>query len=125
MVLTGCRMLICIYGCKRFFTNVWNITSDFFRSELGVTSFGFMLFDAYYTMNKKEWTDKTNKAYRDAVERRFATYYAKHKKRWKQLSEQEKMMISNGVRSRSVNEGMPMESITIDSWLKHIAKLKG
>ena len=32
-------------------------------------------------------------------------------------------MIFNGVRTRSVNEGMPMETITIDAWLKHIAKL--
>ena len=84
---------------------------------------GFMLFDAYYTMNKKEWIDKTNKAYRDAVEKRFAAYYKKHKKRWGKLSEQEKMLISNGVRTRSVNEGMPMETVTIDSWLKHISKL--
>lgn len=85
---------------------------------------GFMLLDAYYTMNKKEWTNKTNKDYRDAVERRFSEYYAKHKDIWDSLSEQDKMMISNGVRSRSVNEGMPMETITIDAWLKHISSLK-
>lgn len=84
---------------------------------------GFMIFDAYYTMNKKEWIDKTNKSYRNAVEKRFAKYYVKHKDRWNKISEQEKMMISNGVRSRSVNEGMPMESITIDAWLKHINTL--
>lgn len=84
---------------------------------------GFMLFDAYYTMNKKEWIDKTNKAYRDAVEERFSRYYAKHKDRWNKLSEQEKMIISNGVRMRSVNEGMPMESITINEWLKHITEI--
>ena len=84
---------------------------------------GFMLFDAYYTMNKKEWIDKTNKAYRDAVEERFAKYYAKYKERWDKISEQEKMAISNGVRVRSVNEGMPMETMTIDAWLKHISNL--
>lgn len=84
---------------------------------------GFMIFDSYYTMNKNEWIDKTNKAYRDKVEKRFAKYYAKYKERWNKLSDQEKMMISNGVRSRSVNEGMPMESITIDQWLKHILKI--
>ena len=84
---------------------------------------GFMLFDAYYTMNKKEWIDKTNKSYRDAVEQRFSRYYAKHKDRWNKLSEQEKMIISNGVRMRSVNEGMPMESITITEWLKHITEI--
>lgn len=84
---------------------------------------GFMLFDAYYTMNKKEWTDKTNKDYREAVEHRFAKYYKKHRALWDKLTEPEKMTISNGVRTRSVNEGMPMETITIDAWLKHISKI--
>ena len=83
---------------------------------------GFMILDAYYTMNKKEWTDKTNKDYRDAVEKRFSKYYAKHKDHWEKLSEQEKMTISNGVRMRSINEGMPMETITINEWLKHIER---
>lgn len=85
---------------------------------------GFMIFDAYYTMNKKEWTSKTNEDYRKAVENRFSDYYFKHKKQWDKLTEQEKMAISNGVRSRAVNEGMPMESITIDQWLKHVVEIR-
>lgn len=85
---------------------------------------GYMLFDAYYTMNKKEWTDKTHRGYRRAVEKRFAEYYAKHLADWSAITEQEKMIISNGIRSRAVGEGMPMESITIDDWLKHISKLR-
>ena len=84
---------------------------------------GFMIFDAYYTMNKKEWIEKNHKDYRDAVEERFSKYFAKHKHQWEALSEQEKMMISNGVRTRSVSEGMPMESITIDAWLKHVSEV--
>lgn len=85
---------------------------------------GFMLFDAYYTMNKKEWIDKTHRKYRQAVERRFSQYYKKHIKEWSAITEQEKMIISNGIRSRSVGEGMPMESITMDDWLKHVEKIK-
>ena len=84
---------------------------------------GFMIFDAYYTMNKKEWIDKTHKDYRDAVEKRFAEYYKKHLEIWNSLNEPEKMQISNGVRVRSVGEGMPMETITINDWLKHISDL--
>jgi hypothetical protein len=33
------------------------------------------------------------------------------------------MQISSGVRGRSVNEGMQMESVTIEQWLKHIEGL--
>ena len=81
---------------------------------------GLMIFDAYYTMNKKQWMDKTNKQYRDSVEKRFSQYYKKHKTDWQNLDEKERMIISNSVRTRSVNEGMPMETITIDAWLNHI-----
>ena len=82
----------------------------------------FMILDAYYTMNKKEWLEKTHKHYRDAVEKRFAAYYADHKAKWDAASEMERMMISNGVRSRSVMEGMPMETVTIAAWLEHVSK---
>ena len=83
----------------------------------------FMIFDAYYTMNKREWTDKTHKDYRDAVERRFKRYFADHEGYWDESNDQEKAVISNGVRSRSVMEGMPMETITIDAWLNHVSGL--
>ena len=82
----------------------------------------FMVLDAYYTLNKREWLDKTHADYREAVERRFARYYADHKAQWDEVSDADRMMISNGVRQRSVMEGMPMESITIDAWLKHVAE---
>ena len=84
---------------------------------------GFMILDAYYTMNKKEWRAKTNKDYRDAVEQRFSKYYKKHKKQWDKLTEQDKAVISNGVRQRSIMEGMPMENITLDDWLAKIEVL--
>lgn len=32
-------------------------------------------------------------------------------------------LTSNNIRTRSVNEGMPMESITIDTWLRHISEV--
>ena len=85
----------------------------------------FMVFDAYYTMNKPEWINQENKEYRDSTELRFADYYRKHKGDWDKVPVQDKMAISNGVRGRSVMEGMQMESITIDDWLKHIEKLGG
>lgn len=81
----------------------------------------FMIFDAYYTMNKQEWLDETNAEYRDAVEGRFAKYFAKHRDKWDALTPQERAMISNGVRQRSIGEGMLMESITIDQWLERVS----
>lgn len=82
-----------------------------------------MIFDAYYTMNKPEWVNQENKEYRDSTERRFSDYFIKHEDLWKATGQQDKMVISNGVRQRSINEGMMMEAITIDAWLTHIKKL--
>ena len=79
-----------------------------------------MIYDAYYTMNKPEWINQENVEYRDNVEVRFAKYFKDHKKLWDSVSMQDKMQISNGVRSRSVMEGMQMENITINDWLEHI-----
>lgn len=86
---------------------------------------GMMLLDAYYTLNKREWLDKTHADYRNAVEKRFAEYYAKHKEQWGNLADAERMAISQGVRMRSVAEGMPMESVTMDDWLAHVESLEG
>lgn len=83
----------------------------------------FMILDAYYTMNKPEWIDQENQEYRYITELRFADYFRKHKDKWENMPINDKMMISNQVRSRSVMEGMRMEAITIDNWLKHIEKL--
>lgn len=83
-----------------------------------------MIFDAYYTMNKPEWINQENREYRAGVERRFADFYGEHKKLWETMEANEKMAISNGVRSRSVNEGMTMENVTIEEWLRHISGLR-
>ena len=83
----------------------------------------FMIFDAYYTMNKPEWVNQKNKTYRTETEKRFSKYYKKYKEMWEGIPASDKMQISNGVRSRSVAEGMQMESVTIDKWLKKMERL--
>lgn len=84
----------------------------------------FMIFDAYYTMNKPDWVNQENKEYRDAVERRFARYFRKRKNLWTGVTPQDKMQISNGVRTRSIGEGMLMEAVTVDDWLCKIEKME-
>lgn len=93
------------------------------RSDLSAFYTVFMIFDAYYTMNKPEWIDMDNQEYRKATELHFAKYYQTHKKTWDTFPYQEKMNISQGIRGRSVQEGMRMEAMTVDEWLKHIENL--
>ena len=85
----------------------------------------FMIFDAYYTMNKEEWLNQENQEYRTKTEKRFSQWFKEKKSMWESIPINDKMMISNQVRSRSVMEGMRMEAITIDDWLKHIETLGG
>ena len=75
-------------------------------------------------MNKPDWIDQENQEYRNKTELRFKEYYKKRKSIWDSIPVNDKMIISNQVRSRSVMEGMRMEAITIDDWLKHIENLK-
>lgn len=82
-----------------------------------------MIFDAYYTMNKPEWIDMENQEYRNSTEKHFAEYYKKHKKTWDTFPYQEKMNISQGIRGRTVQEGMMLEKMTVEEWLNHIEKL--
>lgn len=84
----------------------------------------FMIFDAYYTMNKPEWIDQENQEYRNSTELRFSKWFKKHEDMWNSIPINDKMVISNQVRSRSVMEGMRMEAITIDNWLLHIKNME-
>ena len=80
----------------------------------------YMVLETYYIMNKHEWLDPENREYRDATKARIARYYEKHKLTWDNMPMPDKMKISQDIRSRFVNEGMPMESITIDEWLNSL-----
>lgn len=92
------------------------------REDKANASVGMMVFDAYYTLNKPSWLDKTNAAYRETVERRFAAYWAKHRAKFEALTAQERMMISQAVRQRSAAEGMLMEALTLQQWLEDIER---
>jgi glycosyltransferase involved in cell wall biosynthesis len=81
---------------------------------------GVAVMDAYYTLNKPEWRDVGNAEYRDAVERRFAAFFKAHRAEWEALSDAERMLVSQGIRARTVAEGMGMESVTLAQWLDTI-----
>ena len=94
------------------------------RQDKAMFFTAFLVFDAYYLMNKPEWIDQENQEYRDLTERRFSDYFKKREDLWDAVSAQDKMVISNQIRSRSINEGMQMEAVTISGWLKHIKELQ-
>ena len=103
------------------------LVDEFLRRGMGDKAAfytAFMIFDAYYAMNKPEWINQENREYRQKTELRFEDYYAKHRDLWNSIPAGDRMAISNAVRSRSVSEGMQMEAVTIDGWLRHIESLQ-
>jgi glycosyltransferase involved in cell wall biosynthesis len=81
-----------------------------------------MIFDAYFTMNKPEWINQENKEYRNATEKRFKAYYVKFKHLFESIPEDIKFQIIMGIKNRMYAEGLIMESITFEDWIKHINK---
>lgn len=81
-----------------------------------------MVYDAYFTMNKKEWLEQENQEYRNAVEKRFKKYYEEFEEEFKSVTDDERRTIIMGIKNRMFGEGLMMESITFDDWIK---KIKG
>lgn len=82
-----------------------------------------MIYDAYFTMNKDEWINQENKEYRDNTELRFKEYYLKFKKLFNEISHDVKYQIVMRVKNRMFQEGLMMETITFDDWIKHIESM--
>ena len=82
-----------------------------------------MVYSVYYMLQKPEWLDPENKGYRDALERRFAEYFAKMHNLWDALVPNEKAEISNKLREKAIAEGMTEETITLHDWLEHIKEI--
>lgn len=82
-----------------------------------------MIYDCYFTMNKKEWLNQENQQYRLSTEKRFKKYYLKYKEYFDTIDEMEKNQIIVGVKNRMFQEGLMMESITFNDWIGEILKL--
>lgn len=83
-----------------------------------------MIFDAYFTMNKDEWINQENKEYRYATEKRFKEYYTKFKHIYETIPEDVKAQIIMGIKNRMYGEGLLMESITFEDWIKQVEELE-
>lgn len=79
-----------------------------------------MIFDAYFTMNKNEWINQENREYRKATEKRFKNYYKKFEQLFFSIPNDIKAQIIMGIKNRMFGEGLLMESITFEDWIKHI-----
>lgn len=82
-----------------------------------------MIFDSYFTLNKDEWVNQDNQEYRHNVEVRFKKYWTEFKYLFDQMSKEEKTMVVSNIRQRMYAEGLLMEHIVFDEWIKQIEAL--
>lgn len=81
-----------------------------------------MVYDAYFTMNKDEWINQENHEYREATERRFKEYYVEFLNLINETPKEVKNQIIMETKNRMYMEGLFLESITFEDWIKHILK---
>ena len=83
-----------------------------------------MIFDAYFAMNKDEWLNQENKEYRYATERRFKDYWIKNKHLFDTIPQDIKNQIIMGIKNRMYGEGMILETMTFNEWIKQIENIE-
>ena len=84
-----------------------------------------MIYDAYFTMNKDEWLNQENHEYRHSTELRFKEYWLKFKYLHDSIPSDIKNQIIMGIKNRMYGEGMILETITFNEWIKTVEKLEG
>lgn len=84
-----------------------------------------MIYDAYFTMNKDEWLNQENKEYRHSTELRFKEYWLKFKHLHNSIPNDIKNQIIMGIKNRMYGEGMILETITFNEWIKTVEALEG
>lgn len=81
-----------------------------------------MIYDSYFTMNKDEWLNQENKEYRMMTERRFKKFWETFKLLHDSIPAEAKMQVIMSIKNRMYAEGLLMESITFEDWIKHIVE---
>lgn len=79
-----------------------------------------MIYDAYFTLNKDEWINQENQEYREAVEKRFNRYYKQFKELFDTIAYDVRAQIVMGIKNRMYTEGLLMEHITFDDWIRRV-----
>lgn len=82
-----------------------------------------MIYDAYFMMNKEEWLKQENQEFRSSTEKRFKQYYLEFKLLFDAIPKDAKAQIIMGIKNRFFAEGVLLESVTFDDWIKHVLSL--
>lgn len=99
------------------------VVDDFIRRGMEPTAaqyFVMIVFESFYTLNKPEWKDAASAEFRENLEHDFIGHFRRHRELWDKMDEHQKAMISQGVRQRTIQEGMLMETLTCSQWIDRL-----
>ena len=83
-----------------------------------------MIFDTYYSLNCDRWWTEEGNAYLQKTELRFKEYWNEFKELFDEIEQIDKSQIIMGIKNRFFNEGLLLERITFNDWIKHIENLE-
>ena len=82
-----------------------------------------MTYDSYFTMNKEEWLNQDNQQYRVDTERAFAAYRREFMILYNSVQKETRDRLVMGIKNRMFSEGVVLEKITFDDWIKRVEAL--
>ena len=94
---------------------------DLLEEAQSITASAF--YNAYFSFNKESWLLPENALYKENAEKRFKQFYNDFKELYNTTPLKIKNQIIVGIKNRMFAEGLMMESITFEDWIKHIESL--
>lgn len=80
------------------------------------------MFNEYYRLNMPIWRLASSQQTLQKVESDVYHFYQKYETLWNEASDEDKVAISERLRTKNVKEGMLLERMSMPDWLRHIAK---
>ncbi len=79
-----------------------------------------MIYDTYYALNCDRWFSEEGKEYVAKTEQRFKEYWDEFHTLFEECTQEIRYTIIKGVKSRYMDEGLMLERITFDDWIKKV-----
>ena len=93
------------------------------REEDSIFYVTHMVYDTYFSMNHDRWWTSDGKTYKDITEERFSKYWTDFKYLFEKCDSEKRNQIIISVKNRFFGEGLMMEKITFDDWIKRIENI--
>ena len=84
---------------------------------------GTMIYQTYYTLNNEEWHKKENLKYLFVTEKCFQYLYKNYKELFDDIDPMMRKRIIYSVKNAIMRQGVLLENITFNDWIKHIEKI--